>query len=174
MLNNGGTAPSDTHQAIQAPRKLASPVNHHSPKPSRTERHRLSLSLFKRGSTSENHVSRHKRGSVLNGSIDRDAEAVATRSEDKLHKYFGIPQSQYRHLSPSPDENDVPRNNSIQLSIDFDRPHTQQSGASDDTTGLGSKSGNVKKRFSLLGLGKKGSISKGSIEGARVRNLTEE
>jgi hypothetical protein len=173
MVNNGGTAPADTHQAPQAQRKLVSPINHHSPKPSRTERHRLSLSLFKRGSTSENHTSRHKRGSVLNGSIDRDADAVATRSEDKLHKYFGIPQSQYRHLSPSPDD-EVQRGNSIQLSMDFDRPGTRQSGASDDTNGYAKKSGSVKKRFSLLGLGKKGNLSRASVDGGKGASLVEE
>jgi dedicator of cytokinesis protein 3 len=166
--HNSSSAPDATSPQPDHP---LDSTNNHASKRSRTERHRLSLSLFKRGSTAEPQTSRHKRGSVLNGSIDRDADAVATRSEDKLHKYFGIPQSQYRVMSPSP-ENDVKRKSSIQLSIDLERPGTQQSNGSEDTN-YHNRVGSVKKRFSLLGIGKK--PSKSSVDSrAGVESLTEE
>jgi hypothetical protein len=169
-MANGSSVPDAT--SPQQDHQLDSPINNSSTKRSRTERHRLSLSLFKRGSTAEPQTSRHVRGSVLNGgSIDRDAEAVPIRSEDKLHKYFGIPQSQYRRVSTSP-ENDLQRNPSIQHSMDLDRPGTQQSNGSEDTN-YHNKVGSVKKRFSLLGIGKKPSKSSVNSRGG-VDHLTEE
>jgi dedicator of cytokinesis protein 3 len=159
------TNPRQDHQ-------LDSSIANHPSKRSRNERSRLSLSLFKRGSTAEHQTSRHTRGGALNGSIDRDADAIATRSEDKLHKYFGIPQSQYRHMSPSPDNDAQQRNPSIQASMELDRPGTQQSYGSEDTNYHG-KVGSVKKRFSLLGIGKKPSKSSVNSRGG-VESLTEE
>jgi hypothetical protein len=131
-------------------------------------------------------------------SIDREAEHLAspTRSEDKLHKYFGIPQSHYRVLSPSPERqadhitNNVShqpstqRSPEYQRSIDTDRPDTRQSAKSarsvtstEDHSSFGShRMGSVKKRLSLLGIGKK--PSKASVKsggrGGGVESLVEE
>ncbi|KAF2432136.1 hypothetical protein EJ08DRAFT_695933 [Tothia fuscella] len=162
---------------------------------------RLSLSFLKRHSTLDGNGNGGGGGggrahSRAIGSIDRDAEQVATRSEDKLHKYFGIPQSQYRHVaSPTPGEmreNEGGEMRSIeQQSFDNgerdgsgggangggkgDRPGTRQSDRSYSTmagggvggTGDGTRSrqgSGVKKRFSLLGIGKKPSKSSVNTE----------
>lgn len=105
-------------------------------------------------------------------------------NEDKLQKHFGIPESQYRASPPELDQrqhNARKLSNSVQpapatgqynasppLSQQEERPNTRQSSRStQDTLGgksgggssIGSRVGSVKKRLSILGIGKKASKS---------------
>ena len=111
-----------------------------------------------------------------------------SRSEDKLQKYFGIPHSQYRVLSPDSERERIrshptqPVGNmnsgigAIQhAGLDIERPDTRQSAQSQQSTdtSLGSKVGSVKKRLSMLGIGKKPSKSSVRSRG-RVESLAEE
>jgi hypothetical protein len=122
------------------------------------------------------------------------AMSPSNQSEDKLQKYFGIPQSQYRVTSPDPDRERHARttSNHIQPSVanyaprpslavsDYDRPgvsqssqSTQDTGASPGAGSLGSRVGSVKKRLSMLGIGKKASKSSVRSRGGQ-ESLVEE
>jgi len=117
-----------------------------------------------------------------------------SRSEDKLQKFFGIPQGQYRVLSPTSPENISPvspitngngnANHTVdRFTSELERPETRQSTVSVESSEhgrgkgeqifAGNRMGSVKKRLSLLGIGKKPSKSSVRSRG-HVESLIEE
>ncbi|KAE9969385.1 hypothetical protein EG328_006889 [Venturia inaequalis] len=121
--------------------------------------------------------------------VSPSPSTFTTRSEDKLQKYFGIPNGQYRVMSPTNDDMASTTNGDFrQHSVggDLERPGTRQSGISAESTHTGqvdnpsrngsysgTRMGSVKKRLSFMGLGKK--VRLGSVRGGgRVESLTEE
>jgi hypothetical protein len=114
---------------------------------------------------------------------------LTTRSEDKLQKYFGIPHGQYRVMSPTHDDIAATTANVNENAYsaggggELERPGTRQSGVSVESSshnrhgenvGVGTtRMGSVKKRLSLLGIGKKASKSSVRSRG-QVESLMEE
>jgi hypothetical protein len=114
---------------------------------------------------------------------------LTTRSEDKLQKYFGIPHGQYRVMAPTHDDiaaTTTTNGDAYSAGVgELERPGTRQSGVSVEsslngrventgpTAFAGTRMGSVKKRLSLLGIGKK--ASKNSVRSrGRVESLVEE
>lgn len=192
--------------------KSPSPIDRISPKPSGNEKKRFSF--LKRTSVQENaagftalpqvngrpsreayhspKVSQTTNGNGFNPNDRAGAMSPASNNEEKLQKYFGIPESQYRVASPEPrhevhartasnhNQNQMPSapatgqynatiaHASPPLSQqEIERPGTRQSSRSTQDTGaskeggssIGSRVGSVKKRLSILGIGKKASKS---------------
>ena len=196
--------------------KSPSPIDRFSPKPSKNEKKRFSF--LKRTSVQDGQGNAgftalpkvNGRPSVESGAAPSSPRIAQTNgngnlhdrsgamspasisNEDKLQKYFGISESQYRVASPEPDlrqrhariaSNQVappsaPATGQYNATIvhaspplpqhEPDRPSTRQSNRStQDTVGatsgggssIGSRVGSVKKRLSILGIGKKASKS---------------
>lgn len=195
--------------------KSPSPIDRLSPKPSKNDKKRFSF--LKRTSIQEpQHTSAgftalpkvNGRPSVEssaaptsprigqtngNGNLHDRSGAMSPASisnEDKLQKYFGIPESQYRVASPEFDQRErharttsnhiqpaVPATGHYNATIvhaspplpqqEPERPTTRQSsrstqdgaGATSGGSSIGSRVGSVKKRLSILGIGKKASKS---------------
>lgn len=118
---------------------------------------------------------------------------LTIRSEDKLQKYFGIPHGQYRVMSPTHDDiaatttanGDASYSPTGGVAGEYERPGTRQSAVSVEsshngqfentapTAYSGTRMGSVKKRLSLLGIGKKASKSSVRSRG-QVESLMEE
>ncbi|KIW06257.1 uncharacterized protein PV09_02729 [Verruconis gallopava] len=198
---NGGDA--TTSVLIQA--KSPSPIDRISPKASKQEKKRFSF--LKRTSMQEavqnaagngmtktngrpsvdvgGHSSQTSQANGSTPANDRSgAMSPSSQSEDKLQKYFGIPESQYqagptdlkREKHARGASNHVQSQTPVSYATtspvqqpnvaisDYERPSTRQSNQSTQGTGaspgapsLGSRVGSVKKRLSMLGIGKKAS-----------------
>jgi hypothetical protein len=117
--------------------------------------------------------------------------SASSQHEDKLQKYFGIPESQYRVASPEPQPQPrmqpaPPASGHYNATIahasppltqqELERPTTRQSSRSTQDGGgssIGSRVGSVKKRLSILGIGKKASKSSVRSRG-KPESLIEE
>lgn len=208
-----GSSPSP---ALVTAVKSPSPINQMSPKHSKHEKKRFSF--LKRGSVQEvqtlNSINAagtpklNGRPSVDNAAAQAPAAAAsphiphtngnvpdragamspANQSEDKLQKYFGIPEAQQYNASSkisspeleqrgfaAPAHNDTASKSEHNAST-----RTRQSSLStQDSSGaganVGSKVGSVKKRLSMLGIGKK--ASKASVRsrgGGMAEGVIEE
>jgi len=148
-------------------------------KPGRHEKNRLSLTFLKRGSVSEPREGRKQTKPAVEEDVENQSNRESSRSRSKdagKHRLSFLHQTSTNESAPAPSQ---PQNQSLvqtqtqsrsSQSIDR-RPETSKSEQSSSHS-FGNRVGSVRKRLSLLHIGKK--ASKNSVKGRFDETLAEE
>jgi dedicator of cytokinesis protein 3 len=148
-------------------------------KPSRHEKNRLSLTFLKRSSVSEPREGRKQTKPAVEEDVENQSNRASSHSGSKdtgKHRLSFLRQTSTNESAPAPSQ---PQNQSLvqtqiqsrsSQSIDR-RPETSKSEQSSSHS-FGNRVGSVRKRLSLLHIGRK--ASKNSVKGRLDETLAEE
>lgn len=119
----------------------------------RQEKNRLSLTFLKRGSVSQPFMDGKRLNSISGEDVD-DADTATTRSRSKDHGQGGLSHRlSFLHGTTTNDSS----TGTSRRSMSMERPKTSRSESSQSQSISDRMTGNVKKRFSMLNIGKKAS-----------------
>lgn len=119
----------------------------------RQEKNRLSLTFLKRSSISQPLMDA-RRVNGLGDEMDHDTESATSRSRSKDHGQGGLGHRlSFLHASTTNDSS----GGASQRSMSIERPKTSRSESSQSQSISDRMTGTVKKRFSMLNIGKKAS-----------------
>lgn len=123
------------------------------PRAARQEKNRLSLTFLKRGSVSQPFMDGKRMNSISGEDVD-DADTATTRSRSKDHGQGGLSHRlSFLHGTTTNDSS----TGASRRSMSMERPKTSRSESSQSQSISDRMTGNVKKRFSMLNIGKKAS-----------------
>ncbi|KAH7065056.1 hypothetical protein B0J12DRAFT_780474 [Macrophomina phaseolina] len=120
----------------------------------RQEKNRLSLTFLKRSSVSQPLIESRKINGILSDDMDHDTDSATSRSRSKDHGQGGLSHRlSFLHGTTTNDSSTA----ASQRSMSIERPKTSKSESSQSQSIGDRMTGGVKKRFSMLNIGKKSS-----------------